>query len=180
MNLKSFLDISEPLLAFVGVIAIFKTIIFIFFYFYEKNHYIECTYKHFSEVAIEEIENEYPIKRIVTLNKESHEFFLIGFPGKVINNIKIYEAQRYISWSKQIKYKQVDSVHGTIYSDEYLLVKVHSAETTPPYKLTCRVAGNLVEFTFEYNGRYGIPSRNYKAVKHDIYSLLYSYLRNPL
>lgn len=137
-------------------------------------------YKHFFGTPRSEIEEKYAIRENVELNKGANEFFLIGFPGKVMRNIKIYELKGFNKWIKRIRYKKVKKLSTTIKSDEYLLVRTHSAETIPANKITARIDGNLVTFHFENNGMYGIHDKEYIEVKHDMYSFLHSYFKNQV
>ena len=85
------LAFTDGVLTIIGAWTVFKTVIFLFFYFKEKDHYIECIYKRFFDTTVQDIEKEYPVRKILILNEEANEFFVIGFPGNIMRNIKIYE-----------------------------------------------------------------------------------------
>ena len=180
MKWSDILAFTDNALTIIGAWAVFKTVIFLFFYFKEKDHYIECIYKRFFDTTVQDIEKEYPVRKILILNEEANEFFVIGFPGNAQRNIKIYEWKSWNKLTKRLNYRKTQTLRETITSDEYLLVQCYSAETIPAHRITCRVDGYLVEFNFEFNGIYGFPDKNHKEVKHDLYSLLHSYFRSSI
>ncbi|MFL2106526.1 hypothetical protein [Desemzia sp. FAM 23988] len=177
IDIISYIDIT---LTIFGGWALIKTIIFLFFYFTEKDQYVECIYRHYANISVDEIQSDYPIRKIIILDESATEFFVIGFPGKVMRNIKIYEWRSMGYITNRLIYKKKENLIEQIHSDEYLLVQCNSAETIPGNKITCRVNGDLVKFHFEFNGIYGVPSKNYKKVKHDLYSFLHLYFRSTI
>ena len=99
------LAFTDGVLTIIGAWTVFKTVIFLFFYFKEKDHYIECIYKRFFDTTVQDIEKEYPVRKILILNEEANEIFVIGFPVNIMRNIKIYEFKGWCKLSKRLNYR---------------------------------------------------------------------------
>lgn len=158
------------------ILSITFFIIFILFSF-KKSKYIEAVFIIKDNSKIHEIEKEYAVKQYINLIEDADTFFIIGFPGNEMKNIKLFEFDKYkkISFRNKFKYKLVKKYSTTIYSDEYLLIQTPESEGIPMYKIKARVNGDIVEFDFSYNGLYGTRDKNYIKVKQSIISLIFNY-----